>query len=65
MDKTRTEQRDGLLEQIGYCVTDDVELGVGAEVADDVVESQASIVFDRAENRLYTIKAVMTQAFGA
>ena len=65
MDKTRTEQRDGLLEQIGYCGTDDVELGVGAEVADDVVESQASIVFDRAENRLYTIKAVMTQAFGA
>jgi ornithine carbamoyltransferase len=65
MDKTMTEQHDGLLEQIGYCVTDDVELGVGAEVADDVVESQASIVFDRAENRLYTIKAVMTQAFGA
>jgi ornithine carbamoyltransferase len=65
MDKTRTEQRDGLLEQIGYCVTDDVELGVGAEVADDVFESPASIVFDRAENRLYTIKAVMTQAFGA
>jgi ornithine carbamoyltransferase len=25
----------------------------------------ASIVFDRAESRLYTIKAVMTRAFGA
>jgi hypothetical protein len=49
MDKTRTEQRDGLWEQIGYCVTDDVELGVGAEVADDVFESRASIVFGRSD----------------
>ena len=65
MNKTRTEQRDGLLEQIGYGVTDDVELGVGAEVDDDVFESRASIVFDRPENRLYNIKAVITQAFGA
>jgi ornithine carbamoyltransferase len=37
----------------------------GAEVTDDVFESPASIVFDQAENRLHTIKAVMTQAFGA
>ena len=32
---------------------------VGAEVSDDVFESSASIVFDQAENRLHTIKAVL------
>jgi ornithine carbamoyltransferase len=37
----------------------------GAEVTDAVFESPASIVFDQAENRLHTIKAVMTQAFDA
>jgi len=37
----------------------------GAEVTDEVFESPASIVFDQAENRLHTIKAVMTHAFGA
>src|SRR5579862_4158052 len=31
----------------------------GLEVTDDVFESPASIVFDQAENRLHTIKAVM------
>jgi ornithine carbamoyltransferase len=31
----------------------------GLEVADAVFESEASIVFDQAENRLHTIKAVM------
>jgi ornithine carbamoyltransferase len=31
----------------------------GLEVADDVFESEASIVFDQAENRVHTIKAVM------
>jgi hypothetical protein len=29
------------------------------EVTDEVFESQASIVFDQAENRLHTIKAVL------
>jgi ornithine carbamoyltransferase len=29
------------------------------EVTDDVFEIKASIVFDQAENRLHTIKAVM------
>jgi len=29
------------------------------EVTDEVFESPASIVFDQAENRLHTIKAVM------
>jgi ornithine carbamoyltransferase len=31
----------------------------GIEVADEVFESPAAIVFDQAENRLHTIKAVM------
>lgn len=31
----------------------------GAEVADEVFSSPASVVFDQAENRLHTIKAVM------
>ncbi|KGQ37097.1 ornithine carbamoyltransferase [Gallibacterium genomosp. 1] len=31
----------------------------GLEVTDDVFESEASIVFDEAENRMHTIKAVM------
>ena len=29
------------------------------EVTEDVFESEASIVFDQAENRLHTIKAIM------
>jgi ornithine carbamoyltransferase len=35
------------------------------EVTDDVFESPASIVFDQAENRLHTIKAVMVATIGA
>ena len=31
----------------------------GLEVTDDVFQSPASIVFDQAENRLHTIKAVL------
>ena len=31
----------------------------GLEVTDEVFESPASIVFDQAENRMHTIKAVM------
>ena len=34
------------------------------EVTDDVFESSASIVFDQAENRLHTIKAVMVATLG-
>ncbi len=37
----------------------------GAEVSNDVFESPASIVFDQAENRLHTIKAVMVNALGS
>jgi ornithine carbamoyltransferase len=35
------------------------------EVTDEVFESPASIVFDQAENRLHTIKAVMVATIGA
>jgi ornithine carbamoyltransferase len=35
----------------------------GAEVTDEVFESPASVVFDQAENRLHTIKAVLVNAF--
>jgi ornithine carbamoyltransferase len=34
------------------------------EVTDDVFESPASIVFDQAENRLHTIKAIMVATLG-
>lgn len=36
----------------------------GMEVTEDVFESGASIVFDEAENRLHTIKAVMVATLG-
>ena len=36
----------------------------GVEVTEDVFESEASIVFDQAENRMHTIKAVMVAALG-
>ncbi len=37
----------------------------GMEVTEDVFESAASIVFDEAENRLHTIKAIMVASLGA
>ncbi len=37
----------------------------GLEVTDEVFESSASVVFDQAENRLHTIKAVMVATLGA
>jgi ornithine carbamoyltransferase len=37
----------------------------GLEVSDDVFESEHSIVFDQAENRMHTIKAVMVATLGA
>jgi ornithine carbamoyltransferase len=35
------------------------------EVTEEVFESEASIVFDEAENRLHTIKAVMVATLGS
>ncbi len=37
----------------------------GLEVTEEVFESEASIVFDQAENRMHTIKAVMVATLGA
>lgn len=37
---------------------------IGMEVTEDVFESPASIVFDEAENRIHTIKAVMVATLG-
>lgn len=37
----------------------------GMEVTEDVFESERSIVFDEAENRLHTIKAVMVATLGS
>ena len=42
------------------------KMGVDAmEVSDEVFESEASLVFDEAENRLHTIKAIMVATLGA
>jgi ornithine carbamoyltransferase len=42
------------------------KFGVEAmEVNDEVFESPASVVFDEAENRLHTIKAVMVATLGS
>jgi ornithine carbamoyltransferase len=35
------------------------------EVTEEVFESPASLVFDEAENRMHTIKAVMVATLGA
>jgi ornithine carbamoyltransferase len=37
----------------------------GMEVTEEVFESEASIVFDQAENRMHTIKAVMIATLGS
>ena len=37
----------------------------GLEVTEDVFESRRSLVFDQAENRMHTIKAVMVATLGA
>jgi ornithine carbamoyltransferase len=37
----------------------------GLEVTDEVFESEHSVVFDQAENRLHTIKAIMVATLGS
>ncbi|EXU75490.1 MULTISPECIES: ornithine carbamoyltransferase [Erwinia] len=44
---------------LGQQMAEQYDLHGGMEVTDDVFESAHSVVFDQAENRLHTIKAVM------
>ncbi len=45
-------------------IMDQTGMPEGLEVTNEVFESPASIVFDQAENRLHTIKAVLVAALG-
>ena len=49
---------------IGREIMDRYGIADGLEVTDEVFESPASIVFDQAENRLHTIKAVLIATIG-
>jgi ornithine carbamoyltransferase len=49
---------------IGAEMAEKFGLDNGLEVTEDVFESPASVVFDEAENRLHTIKAVMVATLG-
>lgn len=51
--------------KVGKQVSEDFGLKNGVEVTEDVFESPNSLVFDQAENRLHTIKAVMVATLGA
>lgn len=50
--------------EVGQQILDSFGL-TSLEVTEDVFESPASLVFDEAENRLHTIKAVMVATIGA
>ena len=49
---------------IGKQIMDHTGIEGGLEVTDEVFESARSIVFDQAENRLHTIKAVLVATIG-
>jgi len=50
--------------KVGKQVSEDFGLKNGVEVTEEVFECKASLVFDQAENRLHTIKAVMVATMG-
>ena len=50
--------------EVGQKMADKFGLDQGLEVTEEVFESPASIVFDEAENRMHTIKAVMVATLG-
>jgi ornithine carbamoyltransferase len=50
---------------VGAEIIDATGMLDGLEVTDEVFESDASIVFDQAENRLHTIKAIMVATLGS
>jgi ornithine carbamoyltransferase len=49
---------------LGKQMAEEYGLQGGMEVTDEVFESSHSVVFDQAENRLHTIKAVMVATLG-
>jgi ornithine carbamoyltransferase len=50
---------------VGREMMEHTGMSTGLEVTGDVFESTASIVFDQAENRLHTIKAVLVATLGS
>jgi ornithine carbamoyltransferase len=50
---------------VGRDIMDHTGMTGGLEVTGEVFESSASIVFDQAENRLHTIKAILVATLGA
>ncbi len=51
--------------KVGKQVSEQFGLNDGIEVTEEVFESKASIVFDQAENRMHTIKAIMVASLGS
>jgi ornithine carbamoyltransferase len=49
---------------VGQEIMEHTGMTAGLEVTDEVFRSAASIVFDQAENRLHTIKAVLVATLG-
>ena len=49
---------------VGREIMDHTGMTSGLEVTGEVFDSAASIVFDQAENRLHTIKAVLVATLG-
>ena len=49
---------------VGHEIMEHTGMTSGLEVTGEVFESQASIVFDQAENRLHTIKAILVATLG-
>ena len=51
--------------KVGGEIMSETGMDDGLEVTDEVFESPSSIVFDQAENRLHTIKAVLVATLGS
>jgi ornithine carbamoyltransferase len=50
--------------KVGGEIIERTGMSEGLEVTDEVFQSPASIVFDQAENRLHTIKAILVATIG-
>ena len=51
--------------KVGKDVSEQFGMKNGVEVTEEVFENTNSLVFDQAENRMHTIKAVMVATLGA